>query len=227
MVGKYKLTLILILIVSIVISLLVIKYTEKVQQHDDWNILSAYFNGELEKDKIVLGMGSYIRKFTSVKEAFNKADLVIVGRAKDVFGFCKLYTNPQFSAYIVYTFFEVEILKVIKGTVKEGDIVIVRQLGGPSHGKIFMLAENPLFKKNEMVLLFLFNCGKIEFKQSKYYGKYEYYGKSYKGKDYYVHYEMFGRFEVINSKVYSLTKIGDYAKVNGLTLEEFIKLLKS
>jgi len=124
----------------------------------------------------------------------------------------------------------IEVKAVIKGRV-ESERILVRQLGGRwplvvrSYVSWFKLTviqvrEDPLFKIGERVTLFLKptndpinGC--------------------------YAHYFFFGGFRVINGKVYSALyylsedtpmlstlRGAGYEQINGIPLEEFIKMLK-
>ena len=130
-----------------------------------------------------------------------------------------------------FTISEIEVEVVIKGRV-ESEKILVRQLGGRwplivrSYAswfkpKMIQVREDPLFKIGERVVLFL--------KPTNH---------SINGC--YAYYFFFGRFRVINGKVYSAlyylsedililsTLRGtDYEQINGIPLKEFIKILKS
>lgn len=130
-----------------------------------------------------------------------------------------------------FTISEVEVEVVIKGRV-ESEKILVRQLGGKwplivrSHASWFkpiviQVKEDPLFKIGERVVLFLKPT-------------------NHPINECYAYYFFFGRFRVINGKVYSAlyylsedtpilgTLRGtDYEQINGISVEEFIKILNS
>ncbi len=181
--------------------------------------------------------------YRSFKEAYEECDVAIIGRVVRQW----YYTQRSKDVVVTvcregvplggvapstpYTISEVEIEAVIKGRV-EGERVLVRQLGGRwplivrSYASWFrptviQVREDPLFKIGERVVLFLKptndpinGC--------------------------YAYYFFFGRFRVMNGKVYSalyylsedtpmlsILRGTDYEQINGIPLEEFIKMLKS
>jgi len=180
--------------------------------------------------------------YKSFKEAYEKCDVAIIGRVvrqwyytqrtKDIVITVRHKGVPlgDVAPSSPYTISEIEVEVVIKERV-ESEKILVSQLGGKwplivrSYAPWFkpiviQVREDPLFKIGERVVLFLKptndpinGC--------------------------YAYYFFFGRFRVINGKVYSalyylsedipilsILRGTDYEQINGIPLEEFIKILK-
>ncbi|RLE94440.1 MAG: hypothetical protein DRN04_03360 [Thermoprotei archaeon] len=181
--------------------------------------------------------------YKSLKEAYKKCDIAIIGRVvrqwyyvqrnRDIVVTVRYKGVPlgDVAPSTPFTISEVEVEVVIKGRV-ESEKILVRQLGGKwplivrSHASWFkpiviQVKEDPLFKIGERVVLFLKPT-------------------NHPINECYAYYFFFGRFRVINGKVYSAlyylsedtpilgTLRGtDYEQINGISVEEFIKILNS
>ncbi len=182
---------------------------------------------------------SYAVYYKSLKEAYRAADLVIIGKVTQVEYYLKPTSTKTISTVIgplvpsrplTYSWIRVE--KVIKGRLTN-NTVLVRQDGGLGyHDTPIVLPEDPPLMKNESVILFLIK------------------GSSEKYQEEYVYHGPFGRFEVIDEKVYSaiyglptsfmgreiqsrkeasiiLSIAPDYKDINGVPLETFIETLNA
>ena len=181
--------------------------------------------------------------YKSFKEAYEECDVAIIGRVvrqwyytqrnKDIVVTVRHEGVPlgDIAPSTPFTISEIEIEVIIKGRV-ESEKILVRQLGGRwplimrsyvswFKPTVIQVREDPLFKIGERVVLFLKptndpinGC--------------------------YAYYFFFGRFRVISGKVYSALyylsedtpmlstlRETDYEQINGIPLEEFIKMLKS
>ncbi|MEM1581351.1 MAG: hypothetical protein QXK89_02410 [Candidatus Bathyarchaeia archaeon] len=200
--------------------------------------INAFFI-QTKRQGIGIGEVSYAFYYESFRDAYDKADLVVVGKVIRVEYYCKPIAKVVIQTAMgplvpcfPWTLSSLEVETVIKGELTNKTI-IVSQAGGISYGVFALLPEDPPLKIGERVLLFLI---KSEL-PVKYEEEFGYHGP-------------FGRFEVIDGKVYSLmyglpeeledTRVkcreaaeniltafphSDYKDVNGIPLEDFIKIL--
>ena len=168
---------------------------------------------------IVLILLSYARDYT-LREAYELAELVVLGRI--------ISSEPIQRSYSHHW---VRVVEVFKGRPMFDTIVVAQMGGWDLRGRLWLVPEDPPMEKGELVILFLTK------------------GKGYNIKypeEEYIYPVAFGRFRVVHGKVYSamyfvpeeihripcrrraelLLKGRGYEKVNGITIEEFLKLLK-
>jgi len=181
-----------------------------------------------EYDFKVIGviLYSYARAYT-LKEAYWNADLVILGEI--------VWSENGYPCL----YHRVKVIRVFKGE-PVSDVIIVEQEGGwvriNRNGEYLegwvIVPEDPPMRVGEQVILFLKGPHK--------WGRYPNLQYSYMG--------VFGRFRVIDGKVYSamyflpdkidrfksrmwavliLKGLEGYEEVNGITIEEFLNLVKN
>ena len=183
-----------------------------------------------------LAMVSYVRTYT-LKEAYDTADLVILGRIiyseHYAWNIKRPYRGKTLTFERPYIYHRVKIIKVFKGN-PISNVIIVAQFGGMTSRGLVIVPEDPPMEEDELVILFL--CGPHERGDYVKYPGIEY---CYMG--------VFGRFKVINDRVYSamyflpeeiggipcrkaaediLKDLEGYKDVNGITIEKFLKLVK-
>ncbi|MEM3028681.1 MAG: hypothetical protein QXW09_00950 [Thermoproteota archaeon] len=169
--------------------------------------------------------------YNSYKDAYKEAELVVLGRVISV----EVVSTKHFLTWevITYTLSRLKVELVIKGESPTG-IITLSQTGGIEEEGIYcVVIEDPPLEVGEGVILFLNGNGGSP------------------PDNLYCYPGMFGRFEVVDGKVYSmmheapglklLEKYGlpkqkriesasilagmDYVNVNGIPLEEFIETL--
>jgi len=179
---------------------------------------------------------SYARVYT-LKEAYWNADLVILGEI--IWSENYVWKASSESLGDPYLYHRVKVIRVFKGE-PVSDVIIVQQEGGwmrvELSGKYLegwvIVPEDPPMRAGEQVILFL--------EGPHTWGKYPNLQYSYMG--------VFGRFKVIDGKVYSamyflpikidrfpsrmqavltLKGLEGYEEVNGITIEEFLNLVKN
>ena len=187
---------------------------------------------------------SYVRGY-SLKEAYEEADLVILGEIvyveHHVFSIERLCRGRILTLTRPYTYYRIRIIKIFKGepisSIREeptSDIIIVGHMGGTVEGILLIVPEDPPMKEGEFVILFL--RGPIEKGDYVKYPRIEY-----------RHMGVFGRFKVVDGEIYSamyslpeeiggipcrsraesiLKQFEGYDKVNGITVKEFLKLVR-
>ncbi|MEM3028686.1 MAG: hypothetical protein QXW09_00975 [Thermoproteota archaeon] len=197
----------------------------------------------------MIGSVSYAITYRSYRKAYEDADLVVLGKVVSVDNDSKYRelrngtwvtledsesAGPTVSKHF-FTFPVLEVEQVIKGELFSKTVTIIQGGVGidAEKGIVYIILEDPPLEAGERVILFLHKS-----KDEDYPSTYSYLGP-------------FGRFEVVDSKVYSmmyeapglklLEKYGipeqqrieqaailtrtEYAKVNGTPLEEFIETL--
>jgi|GEM_PF-6310411 len=189
-------------------------------------LLSPSKDSEEQKGPQVIVDVSYAITYGSYRKAYEDADLVVLGRVTSV--------EYHFTS-LPYTISHLEAELVIKGELS-GRTVSVSQLGvgvDEEKGIYYIIYEDPPLEVGERLLLLLRE------------------NKDSPSRNWYWYPGMFGRFEVVDDKVYSmmyelprlklLEKYGlpeqeriekatmltrtNYASVNGIPLEEFIEML--
>jgi len=187
---------------------------------------------------VALVMVSYTRMY-SLREAYEAADLVILGKIiyteHYTWNIKRPYMGKALTFEEPYSYHRVKVIEVFKGN-PISDIIIVAQFGGlDSKGRLVIVPEDPPMEEGELVILFL--------KGPREKGDFV----KYPGREY-CHMSVFGRFKVIDGKVYSamyflpeekngiscrsiaerlLKGLEGYREVNGITIEEFLKLIRS
>lgn len=199
--------------------------------------------------KVMIGSVSYAITYRSYRKAYEDADLVVLGRVVSVNNDSK-YRELRNGTWVtiedskppgptaskhVFTFPVLEVERVIKGKLSSKTVTIIQGGVGidEEKGIAYIILEDPPLEVGERVILFLHKS-----KDEDYPSTYSYPGP-------------FGRFEIIDGKVYSMMyeapelkllekygipeqqrieqaailSITDYANVNGITLEAFIETL--
>jgi len=185
--------------------------------------------------RIALVMMDYVRPYT-LREAYESADLVILGRIiyteYYVWSIKRPYKGKTLTFEKPYIYHRVKVIEVFKGN-PASDIVIVAQFGGLTSRGLVIVPEDPPMKEGELVILFL--------KGPSEKGDFiKYPGIEYR------YMSAFGRFKVINGKLYSamyflpeemygipcrriaenlLKDLAGYKEVNGITVDDFLKLI--
>jgi|GEM_PF-3302703 len=236
LISNKSLLLIASLLGVLITLLLIIELTLPLEEKIKETLIHTTAPPTTSKGMVGVTTVSYVRAYT-LKEAYDTADLVVLGRIiyseHYVWKVKRPYRGKTLTFEEPYIYHRVKIIKVFKGN-PISNIIIVAQFGGMTSRGLVLVPEDPPMEEEELVILFL--CGPCERGDFVKYPGIEY---CYMG--------VFGRFKVINDRVYSamyflpeeiggipcrkaaediLKDLEGYKDVNGITIEKFLKLVK-
>lgn len=108
--------------------------------------------------EVRVGMASWAVKYRTLEDLVRASDVIVVGKIKGD-------GVPAPSTNVMHSEFELDVKKVLKDHKRRDklDSLILRQTGGSNAVRTFEVHDDPLFKKNQHVILFLkeYEPGKV------------------------------------------------------------------
>ncbi|MEM0446728.1 MAG: hypothetical protein QW574_04710 [Candidatus Nitrosocaldus sp.] len=164
-------------------------------------------------------ISSQLHAYLTWDELVKDSTTIIVGKVVKVKGSLVrksdvMYEGQKIEYGIPYTFSDVKVEKVLKGlNIKEGDIIIVKQLGGMLDEENMALSDSDIIlKEGERYVMFLLGPSELEWAK----------GLIVYGTGIYT------RYFIVDERIYSTNYIyhdkgtGNVLQVNGKPLQEFI-----
>lgn len=108
--------------------------------------------------EVRVGLASWAFNYKTLEDLVQASDVIVVGKIK---GDGAIVRGPS----VMATEYELDVKKVLKDHKQRDKLssLILRQTGGITRERIFEIHDDPLFKKNQQVVLFLkeFEAGKV------------------------------------------------------------------